>query len=466
MRKLVSLLLFACTLVAARAENRNVLMIVVDDLRPELGAYGSPVKTPHMDALAAQGLIFDRAYCNVPVCGASRASFLTGIRPGRHHFINYHSRADRDAPLAVPMNQFFQENGYYTAAFGKVFHNRRDFEQYWDEIDSPHTPGTWRNYLNPDNLKMDETAGQRGPAFEIYEGEKAYKDELLADMTIAKLEELARGEEPFFLATGFVKPHLPFNAPKEYWDLYDRAAISVPETYRRDPDIPGAAYHNFGELRHYSGVPPGKILPEDYAKKLIHGYYASTTYVDAQVGRVLDKLDELGLREDTIVILWGDHGYNLGEHSLWCKHCNFHHALRVPMILDVPGKPNGQRTDAIVEFVDVYPTLAELTGLEPPAEQLQGHSMVPLLDDPNQAWKRFAVSKYRAGISLITDRFLYTEWQRRNGKPYAKMLFDLHEDPLETENLANDEAYADLLPIFHRTLTENWGPYFESGPPK
>ncbi|MGF1453441.1 MAG: sulfatase [Opitutales bacterium] len=459
---LLTLLVAASSAVLHAQQQPNVLFLIVDDLRPELGAYGSEVKTPQMDALAERGQLFSRAYCNVPVCGASRASFMTGIRPGRHRYINYHTRADEHTPDAVPVSQAFQEAGYTTVSYGKVFHNGNDFSETWDEDGSPDIEGTWRNYLLPENLEMDKAPDTRGPAFESYDGDKKYKDELLADMAIARLREFAESGEPFFLATGFVKPHLPFNAPKEYWDLYDPEAIALPDNYERYPGIPGAAYHNFGELRAYSGVPRQNILPEEYARKLIHGYYAATSYVDAQIGRVLDELDALGMRENTVVVLIGDHGYNLGEHTLWCKHCNFDHAMHVPMIWDIPHAPDGIRIDALVEFIDIYPTLLHLTGIDGPQDQLDGTSLVPLIQDPEAEGRGFIISKYHNGISIRTDQYLYTEWQKRNtGETYAQTLFDLHADPMETNNLAEAPTHQETVAELAAMLRANWGEDFE-----
>lgn len=469
--KTLTCLLLACLLSTSllQAKPKNVLFIISDDLRPELSIYGSQVKTPNMDRLAREGMLFERAYCNVPVCGASRASLLTGIRPGRHRFLGYSTWAEKDAPDALPLPGLFQQAGYTTIAYGKIFHHGKDHKGVWNRRDKPEAlvsgSGSWRDYYNEENIKLDKETGT-GPAYECHAGSGRYKDERLAKTTIETLRELKDSDKPFFFALGFVKPHLPFNAPKEFWDMYDREDIKIPETYMRDPSIPRYAYHNSGELRNYHGVPSDEILPEDYAKTLIHAYYAATSYVDAQLGRVLDALDELGMREDTIVVLCGDHGYNLGEHSLFCKHTNFHHALQVPLIIDAPGAPDGARTRALVEYVDLYPTLAELTGLEPPEGQLQGNSLTPLLKDPNAAWKDFVISKYYNGISIRTDRFLYTEWQRQeDGVAYGRMLFDLKEDPLEKHNLAEDPAYAETVRELSEKLRQNWGDNFEKKPP-
>lgn len=449
---------------SAHAET-NVLMIIVDDLRPEISAYGSEVKTPNIDRLADRGMLFERAYCNSAVCGASRASLLTGIRPGRHRFLRYDTWASKDAPGATVLPQVFKDAGYTTVSLGKVFHHARDYRAAWDRLASPDGKTSWRDYLEEENLALDGREGEQGPAFESYEGEEPYRDERLADLAIETLGEFAESGEPFFLTTGFVKPHLPFNAPKAYWDLYDPELLTLPATYGRLPGIPAAAYHSSGELRAYDGVPAEPILPEAYARKLIHGYYAATSYVDAQIGRVLDALDALGLRDHTVVLLLGDHGYNLGEHSLWCKHANFDHAMRTPLLIDAPGRPDGKRTTALVEYVDLYPTLMELTGQTAPAGQLEGSSLVPVLDDPEATVKDAIVSKYQDGTSLRTDRYLYTEFQKRSAEiPHARMLFDLQADPMETRNLAEDPEHQDLVRQLAAQLRIARGERFEEKP--
>jgi len=467
MHRIILFLVAATFLLAGflRAQSPNVLMIIVDDLRPELGIYGSNVHTPNMDWLGAEGVVFDRAYCNSAVCGASRSSFLTGIRPGRHRFVTYKTWAEKDAPGAVPLPALFKKAGYQTVSMGKVFHHRKDFADAWTDLQSIPTNGSWRDYLVPEHARMDADKEQRGPAFEIYEGEEKYLDEKIADSAIDTLRKAGRTGQPFFLAAGFVKPHLPFNAPKKYWDLYDPDQIALPSTYARSETFPPNAYHRSGELRHYGGVPGDEVLPEDYARQLIHGYYASTSYVDAQIGRVLDELDRLGLRENTIVLLFSDHGYNLGEHTLWCKHCNFDHAMRVPLIIDAPGMTQNARTDALVELIDLYPTLVQLAGLQAPEDQLEGMSLVPILEDPETEVKPFVISKYQEGISLRTDRYLYTEWQDSATREIeGRMLFDLNDDPEETRNLAIEPDQSTLMDELQATLHANWGEDFERRP--
>ncbi|WOO41038.1 sulfatase [Rubellicoccus peritrichatus] len=440
-------------------------MIIVDDLRPETGAYGSVIKTPNMDRLAEEGTLFERAYCNSPVCGASRASLMTGIRPGRHRFLEYNTKVEEDTPEAVVIPDIYKAAGYDTFAYGKIFHHKSDQKDVWEELKMPSGKSSWRDYLVPDNITLDSQKGGRGPAFEAYDGPEAYQDEKIALLAANKLKQLVDSPKPFFMAVGFVKPHLPFNAPKLFWDLYNPEDIRIPKTYFRQSDIPRAAYHNSGELRSYHGVPQETVLPEAYARQLIHGYYAATSFVDAQIGYVLDTLDASGLRNNTIVMLLGDHGYNLGEHTLWCKHANFDHTIRTPLIISVPGFPEGQRTSALVEYVDLFPTLMDLTDLKGPTEQLDGISLVPVLKDPHATTKPAIVSKYKNGISLRTDRHLYTTFQRKaTGETYATMLYDLHDDPLETRNLANDPAHVDMVASLDKQLRDSWGDNFEAKP--
>jgi len=462
-----SLLLLILTVTAVHAvEDRpNVLMIIVDDLRPELGIYGAPIQTPHMDKLGQAGVVFDRAYCNSAVCGASRASLLTGIRPGRHRFLRYDTSVRKEAPGEEVLPATFQQAGYRTISIGKVFHHRSDGEQAWDVLQTPGGKSSWRDYLHEENIALDDREDGRGPFFEIYEGDEAYRDERIADKAIEQLQWSKESGQPFFMATGFVKPHLPFNAPKAYWDLYEREEFRIPESYTRLDSIPEQAYHRFGELRSYSGIPDDQILSRDLALHLIHGYYAATSYVDAQIGRVLDSLDQLGLRENTVVLLFGDHGFNLGEHTLWCKHCNFDHAMRVPLIIDAPGYAEGARAEALVELLDIYPTLIDLADLPAPEGQLEGVSLVPILENPELEGKGFIVSKYREGISLRTDQYLYTEWQNRaDGKVKARTLFDLKADPQEMRNLVDAEEYQDRLEDFAGQLRAKWGDRFEEKP--
>ena len=277
---------------------------------------------------------------------------------------------------------------------------------------------------------------KRGPAFESADvPDNAYFDGMIADKGISDLGQLKDLDKPFFLALGFLKPHLPFNAPKKYWDMYEREEIDLADNPFRPKGAPDAALHNWGELRAYHGIPPEGPLPESIARTLVHGYYACVSYTDAQIGRVLAELEDLGLKDNTIVVLWGDHGWNLGEHGLWCKHCNFETSLHSPLIVRVPGAKAGARTNALTEYVDIYPSLCELCELPLP-RHLHGKSFVPLLKDPNLPWKTAVFSRYYAGDSVKTDRYRYTQWRGRDGRVYARMLYDHSVDLVENVNIS------------------------------
>ncbi len=461
------LVLFSCkgeknkTKLRQEQQAMNVLFIAVDDLRPELGFYGAKhIKSPNLDKLASEGLVFDRSYCNIPVCGASRASLLSGIRPSRNRFINYKARADEDVPEATSLPMLFKENGYRTISNGKVFHHNEDSRSAWDQIWFPE--GNIRNYKLDKNLATNNKAKflkGGASAFELADvNDDAYFDGEIARKGVEDLQKLKDCETPFFLAMGFMKPHLPFNAPKKYWDLYDRDKIELPKAYLQPHSTPRKAFPNYGELRNYGNIPKKGDLPEALAKELIHGYYACVSYVDAQIGLVLDELDKAGLAENTIVILWGDHGWNLGDHRLWCKHVNFETALRAPLVIKVPGKTKGEHTNAITEFIDIYPTLCELTGIETP-ETVQGVSFVPVING-KESVKNWAVSKFKDGVTLIRDDLFYTEWTDDNGVAYERMLFDHKKDPLELDNLADKQEYQALVEELAKELRIRWGDDF------
>jgi iduronate 2-sulfatase len=434
---------------AAEPRKPNVLFIAVDDLRPQLGCYGhAQMISPNIDKLAADGVLFNRAFCQSPVCGASRASLLSGIRATRDRsFKGYLHHADKDWEAPLPLPKHFSQHGYHTISNGKIYHHRDDGKGSWSEK-AWRPSGEWggRGYLLEENLQVAR-ANERGlgPAYECADvADSAYADGKTADKAISDLRRLKRMDQPFFLATGFVKPHLPFNAPKKYWDLYDRDKIDLADNPYRPKDAPDAAIHSWGELRAYHGIPKKGPLSEEMARTLIHGYYACTSYTDAQIGRVLGELDRLGLRDNTIVVLWGDHGWNLGEHTLWCKHCHFQTSLRAPLIVRVPGLKGGIRTDALTEFVDIYPTLCELAGLPVP-KHTEGRSFVPLMKDPNRPWKDAIHSRFHSGQSVRTDRYCYTEWTGKDGKVYARMLYDQKLDPDENTNISERPENAELV---------------------
>lgn len=449
-----------------RARDRkppNVLFIPVDDLRIQLGCYGhTQTLSPNIDRLAKEGVLFERAYCQVPVCGASRASLMTGIRPhfeaGR--FTRFDSRADNDTPEAVSLAKHFKRNGYYTISNGKVFHNPQDMSDSWHEIALPGPTG-WNLsrtpagspeqdlWLDPQSNKYIHPESKRGPFLESADvPDEAYHDGRVAAKTIADLKRLKDTNQPFFLACGFFMPHLPWNVPKRYYDLYDPEAIDLAEVREPPRNLPPEV-RNSGEIRNYTRVDEfGWPDSDKFHRQARHAYYASVSYIDTLIGRILDTLKTLEMDRDTIVILWGDHGWHLGEYNFWGKHNTLNNALQVPLIVRAPDRPAGVRTDALVEFVDIYPTLCELAGLPlPKSHRLAGRSFVPLMESPNRPWKEAAYSEWLRGSTVKTDRYIYTEWPSGN-----RMLFDHHKDPYETVNIADRAEHAEIVVQLRKLL--------------
>jgi len=440
-------------------ERPNVLFIPIDDLRPQMACYGHRrMVTPHMDRLAQDGVLFKRAYCQVPVCGATRASLLTGVRPTRERFVTFKTWADEDLPGALTLPEHFRKHGYTTLSDGKVFHHRTDCaERSWSEEPwHPQRPGEdWRNYMLPESLGQDDDPRIGAPCECADVPDNAYFDGQTAERAIRDLHRLKQAGRPWFLACGFVKPHLPFNAPKRYWDYYRPDDVELADNPFPPDAAPDEALHNWGELRRYLGIPAEGPLPDELARRLVHGYYAATSYTDAQVGRVLAELDRLGLSDNTVVVLWGDHGWQLGEHGLWCKHCNFNTSLNAPLIVRFAGLGRGATSPALVEFVDIYPTLCELAGLPLP-DHLEGTSMVPLLHSADRPWKRAAFSRYHSGDSVRTDRHLYTQWADDRGEVIARMLYDHEADAAENRNIAERPENADLVAELAGMLQAGW----------
>ena len=434
----------------------NVLFIAVDDLRPQLGSFGvNGVISPNIDRLAAMGTIFPEAYCNIPVCGASRASILTGLRPTINRFLSFDTRIDEQAPGVTTLPGYFKANGYYTITNGKVAHHKGDCIGAWDEEWRPKGPG--RNFLIPENAAMDAVEGQRGPAWENADvPDSAYHDGKIALKAISDLKRLKEKGQPFFLAVGFKKPHLPFNAPTKYWDMYDPEKIRLADNPFKPEKAPDQAMHNFGELRNYSGIPQEGPVSDSVALNLRHGYHACVSYMDTQLGLVLDELERLDLADNTIIVLWGDHGWNLGEHGLWCKHCNFHTSINAPLIVAAPGFKGGQKALTRAEFVDIYPTICELAGLPFPGH-LQGKSFVSVLDDPNSSHKDFALSKWYNGLTIVKDQFHYTEWRNKDDSLYARMLYDHNTDPHENVNVVDEEKYQEDIAVLSAIMKANRG---------
>ncbi|MEH6557245.1 MAG: sulfatase [Oceanicoccus sp.] len=455
----------------AQAELKpNILLIIIDDLRPMLGVYGNKlINTPNIDQLASDGYVFENAFATVPVCGASRASLLSGRKPTTNRFTTYNSRLDKDLPNAPSIPEHFKNNGYLTLANGKIFDNFTDSVDSWSwPVWSP--TGSWTSSIPFDErgehlqkAYLNNAAGVVGPAFEQLDvPDASYPDGKIADKTIQDLKRLGDSGSAFFLAMGIRKPHLPFNIPQKYWDLYKKEDFTLPVTYmEKAKSTPSYAFHQWGELRQYGGIPAEGPLQDSHALNLIHGYHAAVSYADAQVGKVMRTLKEEGLDKNTVVILIGDHGFHLGEHSMWTKHSLFDLALRSPMIIRDPNRGGG-RVTGVTDFLDIFPTLIDMAGL-PDIENLDGVSLLPALNNPTVNVKPASLSRWFDGTSVRTQHHRYTEWRSESGKITARMLFDLSNDPNETTNLAEDPQYSELVLKLSEVITQDdsnspWSP--------
>ena len=485
---------------SGKPDRPNILFIAVDDLRPELGCYGDEqVISPNIDKLAAAGVIFERAYCQSAVCNPSRASLLTGLRPDAIRVWDLKTDFRDNAPDVITLPQYFKNHGYHTAAIGKIYHNTIPDPLSWSEP-KLHIKGY---PFDPDAVYRDSTnvaalenrkeaiiaAGNearhidrigewylKATATECVDlPDNAYYDGAQTDVALKKIDSLASGERPFFFAIGYYRPHLPFNAPKKYWDLYDRDAIQLAENDYLPENAPIMAINNLRELRGYTDFkqvrhPSEGTLSETEARLLKHGYLASVSYVDAQIGRLIAQLERSGILENTIIVLWGDHGWKLGEHNSWCKMTNFEIDTRVPLIISAPGiKHRNIRCGGLVEFVDVYPTLCDLSGLDIP-DSLEGISLVPLMNNPGLPWKKAVFSQFlREGIwiapdgipymgySIRTDRYRYVRWiNQETGTLAAEELYDHSIDPDENYNIAGQAENGELVAEMAGALEKGW----------
>ncbi|MFZ9937105.1 MAG: sulfatase-like hydrolase/transferase [Luteolibacter sp.] len=456
----------------------NILFIAVDDLRPELGCYGSKVISPHMDRLAATGMRFDRAYCQQAVCGASRLSIMGGLYPVNTGEQNYHVTGwRRRHPDLLTLNRHLNANGYETIGLGKIYHDHIGVP----EADLPN----WSQWIDigggeyalPENIELAKQAMAKatlrrnqpppeGPTTEAADvDDDRYKDGKRAAKAVEILRgRAAAGGKPFFLAVGFTKPHLPFAVPQKYWNLYKREDFSMPSNKGIPPGYPKAAANpDAGEMRRYTdyvGRGPGDF-PDEMNLRLLHGYAAATSYADACVGRVLVALEETGLAKNTIVVLWGDHGWKLGDHSSWCKHTNFECDTRVPLIVRDPRVAGGKSTQSLVELIDLYPTLCDLADIPVPAH-CQGRSFSRLLADPTAGHRDDAYSSYPAGNgmghSLRFGIYRYTEWHDNDtGAVNARVLTDLVADPGEVTNVLKNPTLAETVRQASSRLNERIG---------
>lgn len=439
MLKLLSFFLLTSSILAS--DKLNVLFVAVDDLRPELGCYGNElIKTPNLDAFAADSTVFKNAYCQQAVCAPSRASIMSGCRPDTTKVYDLKTPLRKVMPNVVTLPQFFKENGYDTASLGKIYHHNNEDKNSWTLENWKGPKGDWRNYLNPKYKHVYYP--QPAPAWESLDVEdSAYKDGKIVDKACSMLNDFKKSDKNFFLAVGLVKPHLPFNAPKKYWDLYEDN-VYQPQTKNWPKDAPKISKMHWYELRAYLDVPKkhweGGLSAKQH-KKLRQGYYACISYVDSLLGKLFNKLKETGLDKNTVVVLWGDHGFKIGDYGSWCKHSNFEIDTRVPLIFKVPGA-QGKQSESLAELVDVYPTLAKLCGLNIP-KHCEGSDLSAILKTDTKKSKLAAFSQYPRGKDMghtvRSGKWRYTEWYNSKGEILAKELYDLSKGSLPEENLAN-----------------------------
>lgn len=483
----------------------NILFIAIDDLRPELGCYGkSYVHSPNIDRLASAGIAFNHAYCQEATCSPSRTAVLTGLRPDTSKVWDLVTSFRKAQPDVVTLGQQFMRNGYFVQGFSKIYHGGLNDPASWSvpwvdpdapeyalpesaasfgkntvpvDEDGPNNKGTDVNsYALPASVNQANKKTAKAPNSPLPNSRGAicecadvpdnfYKDGKTADLAVQAMDNLSKKSCPFFLAVGFIRPHLPWVAPKKYWALYDPETIPLAPNPFLPKGAPSYAIsQNDGEVRAYKGIPPRGHVPDDVARKLKLAYCASVSYSDACVGRLLDELDRLGLRTNTIIILWGDHGWKLGEHDSWGKHTDVENDVNAPLILSVPGMKNvGTHCDALVEFVDIYPTLCDLAELPLPTH-LEGVSFKPLLADPQRPWKMAAFSEYPRGTGRLheplmgytmrTSRYRFTIWVSRKDHSVVDTieLYDDQKDPQENVNIARRPENAGLV----KKLTQQW----------
>ena len=511
---LLILFVISNTVIAQKkqATKPNILFIAVDDLKPLLGCYGNTlVKSPNIDRLAKMATVFDKNYCQQAICGPTRASIMTGTRPDATKIWNLTTQMREANPNTLTLPQYLISQGYTTSGIGKIYHpssaiggvdpvswsipylksKESDFPAEFGipangQYQLPETKDRMtpeiiaeRKKQSKDLAANDENPKSiKGPSVECMDvPDNAYQDGVNALLAKEQIIKLSKDNKPFFMAVGFSKPHLPFVAPKKYWDLYKREEMPIAPFQEHSKNGPLIAYHQSGELRNYLDIPEFATLPADSLRiglqlekqrELIHGYHAAISYMDAQVGILLNTLEELGTLDNTIIVLWGDHGWHLGDHDLWHKHTNFEQATRAPLIIAGPGIKAG-KTSSLTEFVDVFPTICDLAGISIP-KNLDGKSLKPLMLNNKTKGKEYSISQYprklkklemikkgytdakMMGYSLRTDQYRYTIWMNNftskdtfnESQVYASEMYDSVKDPLEKINVVNDKNYTSI----------------------
>lgn len=476
---------------------QNVLFIAVDDMKPFIGAYGDTIaRTPSMDRLASRGTTFNNAYCQVALSGPSRSSLLTGLNPDHTGVWWLMGSFRKNNPDIVAMPEYFKNQGFETIGIGKIYH--------------PLTDRTVRDDPKSWSKPYIKTAG---PAYRLANGRVAtecadvpdngYEDGIIAEEAVKEIGRLKNSGKPFFLAVGFKKPHLPFVAPKKYWDMYDRDKMPVAEFQDSAKNAVEYAYHNSLELQGYSDIPPfdsyvdTRHLDVDTQRRLLHAYYACISYTDAQIGKLLDALDANGLSDNTVIVLFGDHGYHLGDHGLWNKITDFEQSTRAPLMIVAPGKKRGQITNSLASFVDIYPTLCELTGTEMP-QNIDGVSLCPVLSNPKAKARDYSISQVSRtccedytirkdtdlagkaeelkndimGYAIRDKRYRLVEWTRgfkTYDRPFDDSvevlgyeLYDYEKDPMEKVNVADSLKYASVVKRLKKQLHDYYAESYNS----
>lgn len=484
----------------------NILFISIDDLRPTLGAYGDTIAiTPNIDQLAAEGMTFRQTFTQVAVCAPSRASLMTGVRPDSTRVWHLGDKFREINPNAVTIPQYFSKFGYHTVNLGKIFHNYMPDSISWDEPDlrpSRYLRSDWLKrdgetfYISEDvqisqAIKRDSLLKLRpvryadgwntGPAWEMADvHDTMYYDGAQTELAKKTLTRIAKHDTPFFMGLGYFRPHLPFAVPKKYWDFYDPKKIPLASNPNVPKNAPGYTMNSMYELRHYDGFnnighPESTYrMSTDTLRVLKQGYYASVSYVDALLGQLISHMKEIGVYENTIIILWGDHGWKLGDHNSWGKMTNYNIDLKVPMIIRYPNQENrGAETFEITELIDMFPSLCELAGIETP-DYMQGTSFVPLIKDPKRSWKNAAFSQFHRrprhaadgnrymGYSMNTKKYHYIEWYTwdpeagKRGELKSIELFDSENDPNETVNIAKEQELKEVIAGLSKQLASGW----------
>jgi len=499
------LIMCSCTHNSTEKKAPNILFIIVDDLRPELGCFGnSLIKTPNIDKLAEKSMIFTNAFCHIGISAPARASMMTGLRPDSTRVWHLEDKFRKNLPDVLTIPQYLHQFGYYTVGIGKIFHNHMPDSVSFDEPDL--RPAKYRtedmiqrdaesfyydeslqkelDSVRNERLRKDPNAYAGGWAYgrsvECSDApDSSFYDGAQTLLTIESMKRLKGRKEPFFLTLGLYRPHLPFSAPKKYWDMYNRDSIPLASNDYLPINSPVFAMNSNHELRgcydlEFVKHPSVYRLPDDTARMLRHGYYASISYIDACIGLLIKEMDKMGLLKNTIIVITGDNGFKLGEHRAWCKHTNYIIDTRIPLIVYTPELENkGKHCSRLIEHVDLFPTFCQLAGIEIP-KYLQGTSFVPLLKNPYAEWKSAAFTQFHRkpqetpdqnrymAYSIITYQYRYTEWRywdyehKTAGSLVATELYDLISDPEENINISNLPENKNLVEGLSQRLNKGW----------